>query len=503
MPPEIIAGRYRVEREVGRGGMGSVWLCRDELLGRQVAVKQVGHLPGESAPDLARAMREARSSAPLNHPSVVSIYDAIEEGDHIWLVMEYVPGRTLAQLLAQDGRLPPERAARIGAQVADGLAAAHQRGTVHRDVKPGNILVAEDDRAKISDFGISRTTGDPTLTQSGLVSGTPAYFSPQLARGEEPTPADDVWALGATLYAVAEGRPPYPEQRNAIAMLSQILSGTPPRPEHAGFLTEALGRMLDPDPASRWSMADAAHALRRLAAEHDADGTRESTAVAAAPATAPATAAMAAPAATAATAAIAEPRRDRRRGGLLALAVLLLAAVAVGGYLLLGGGGDDGDPRAKPQESSSSTPREQPSDQSPTPDDEATTESPDEPSEESPTPDDEATTEDSDEPSASPAAGGSRTTFVESYYGVLPDDTESGYAMLAPEYQSRTSFDQYDGFWSTIDSVTVEDARPAGGGAVDVTLTYASGGGTQQEVRRIFLERGSDGYLISDDEIVG
>ena len=102
MPPEIIAGRYRVEREVGRGGMGSVWLCRDELLGRLVAVKQVGHLPGESAPDLARAMREARSSAPLNHPNVVSIYDAIEEGDHIWLVMEYVPGRTLAELMSQD-----------------------------------------------------------------------------------------------------------------------------------------------------------------------------------------------------------------------------------------------------------------------------------------------------------------------------------------------------------------------------------------------------------------
>src|SRR5689334_13355567 len=155
MPPESIAGRYRVEREVGRGGMGSVWLCHDELLGRTVAAKQVGLMPGETTPDLARAMREARSSAPLNHRNVVSVYDAIEEGDHIWLVMEYVPGRTLARIVAEEGPMSPVRAAWIGAQVADGVAAAHAAGTVHRDVKPGNILVADDDTAKISDFGIA------------------------------------------------------------------------------------------------------------------------------------------------------------------------------------------------------------------------------------------------------------------------------------------------------------------------------------------------------------
>ncbi len=172
MAQETIAGRYRILREVGRGGMGSVWLCRDERLGRQVAVKQVGHVTGE-APDLARAMREARSSAPLNHPHVVAIYDAIDEGDHIWLVMEYVDGRTLAQIIAEDGPVLPERAADIGAQVADGLAAAHARGTVHRDVKPSNILIGPDGRAKISDFGISRTAGEETLTQTGMVSGTP------------------------------------------------------------------------------------------------------------------------------------------------------------------------------------------------------------------------------------------------------------------------------------------------------------------------------------------
>jgi serine/threonine protein kinase len=500
MPPEIIAGRYRVEREVGRGGMGSVWLCRDELLGRLVAVKQVGHLPGESAPDLARAMREARSSAPLNHPNVVSIYDAIEEGDHIWLVMEYVPGRTLAQLMSQDGRLTPERAAGIGAQVADGLAAAHDRGTVHRDVKPGNILVTEDDSAKIADFGISRTTGDPTLTQSGLMSGTPAYFSPQLARGEEPTPADDVWALGATLYAAVEGRPPYPEQRNAIAMLTQIVSATPPHPEHARFLSDPIRRMLDPDPTSRWSMADVAHALHRLHEEHDTSGTREATAIAAArrPTAPVASDPVSDLAPTTPATPVTHPPR-RRRTGLLALAVLLLAAIALGGSLLMDGNGD-----ADPQARSSSTPSAKPSDDGSTAGDAPTSEgSDDEPSDEASTPAEEATPEESVEPSSQPVAGGSKARFVEGYYGVLPDDTETGWSMLTPDYQAETSRDTYEGFWSGIDAVTVEDTRPAGSDAVDVTLTYTSGGGTQSEVRRVFLERGDDGFLISGSEIVG
>ena len=228
MAPTTIADRYRVDRAVGHGGMGTVWLCVDEMLGRSVAVKEVGHLPGESTPDLARALREARSGAALNHPNVVSIFDAVEDGERIWLVMEYVPGRTLSEVMKEEGPLDPQRVAWIGAQVADGLAAAHLRGTMHRDVKPGNILVADNDHAKISDFGIARTMGDAQLTQTGMVTGTPGYFSPNLARGEDPTAADDVWALGATLFAAVEGHPPFPEQSNALAMLSTIASSEPP-----------------------------------------------------------------------------------------------------------------------------------------------------------------------------------------------------------------------------------------------------------------------------------
>ncbi len=275
MAPSIIADRYRVDRVVGRGGMGAVWLCTDELLGRTVAVKQVGHLPGESTPDLARALREARSAAALNHPNVVSIFDAIEEGDQIWLVMEYVPSRTLSEIMSEEVSLDPERAAWIGAQVADGLAAAHLRGTMHRDVKPGNILVADNDHAKISDFGIARTMGDAQLTQTGMVIGTPGYFSPQLARGEDPTPGDDVWALGATLFSAVEGHPPFPDQNAALATLSTIANAEQvPRPEQAGALSEAIVHMMAIDAGSRWTMADAAFHLHALCDQPSTTGTQ-------------------------------------------------------------------------------------------------------------------------------------------------------------------------------------------------------------------------------------
>lgn len=185
MTPEVIAERYRVQRVLGRGGMGTVWLCRDELLGRDVAVKRVGNLPGESTLHLARALREARSAAALNHRNVVAMYDAVEEGDRLWLVMEYMPSRALAEVVAAEGPLPPARVAAIGAQAADGLAAAHAGGTTHRDVKPSNLLVTSDDFTKITDFGIARGKDDEPLTRSGMVTGTPAYFAPEQARGED------------------------------------------------------------------------------------------------------------------------------------------------------------------------------------------------------------------------------------------------------------------------------------------------------------------------------
>ncbi|MGN6130841.1 MAG: serine/threonine-protein kinase, partial [Nocardioidaceae bacterium] len=379
MTPEVIGDRYHVERAIGHGGMGTVWLCADALLGRDVAVKQVGLLPGESATDSARALREARSSAHLNHRNVVSVFDIVEDGGAIWMVMEYVPSRTLGQLVHDDGPLSPAEVAELGAQVADGLAAAHAAGIVHRDVKPDNVLVTEDGIAKIGDFGIARRQSDQPLTQSGLVTGTPAYFAPELAEGGEPSPATDVWALGATLYTAVEGEPPFPRRSNPVAMLRTIATQSPARPRRAGFLEPALGRLLDRDPGSRWTMADAAHALRRLADRH-AESTLATGATGAAAAGGAAAAAGAAgaagrtattgPAAAEASAAgqpadrapasgspAAAPVADRagapapggrgapppdagrrRRFPVLALVALVaLLAAAGGGYLLLGG----------------------------------------------------------------------------------------------------------------------------------------------------------------------
>lgn len=502
MPPETIAGRYRVEREVGRGGMGSVWLCHDELLGREVAVKQVGRMPGESTTDVARAMREARSSAALNHRNVVAVYDAVEEGEHVWLVMEYVAGRTLSQIVAADGPLPPERVAWIGAQVADGLAAAHARGTVHRDVKPGNILVTDDDLAKISDFGIARTHGDATLTQAGLVTGTPAYFSPELARGDSASPASDVWALGATLYAAVEGRGAYPEQANALALLTTIATERPAAPTRAGALTETLGRMMDPDPATRWGMLDAAHALHRIHERAAAGSTREEV-----PAAEPATAALpvagAVPAAEAATTAATEapptneerfaaapPRRGQR--GVLAAVLLLLLLLVGGGYLWWSSSADEPGTTAgqSPSGHRSATHNPSPS-QSRTP---------------TPTPTPTPTSPSSSLTASNLAQSpGSQEKFVTGYYGVLPDDTKSGWSMLSSGFQDQIgSYGDYRGFWNTISSVSVDHTEPAGSNAVDASLTYTrSDGSTSSEVRRIFLERSGSGYLITGDQVVG
>ncbi|MFW6774247.1 protein kinase domain-containing protein [Nocardioides sp. CPCC 205120] len=505
MPPQTIAGRYRVEREIGRGGMGSVWLCHDEVLGRAVAAKQVGKLPGESIPDLARAMREARSLAALNHRNVVSVYDAIQDGDHIWLVMEYVAGRTLSQIVAQEGPLPPERVAWIGAQVADGLVAAHARGTVHRDVKPGNILVTEDDVAKISDFGIARTTGDDHLTRSDIVVGSPAYFSPELARGEDPSPAADVWALGATLYAAVEGAPPFPEQSNAIALLVTIATQRPPQPQRAGLLGDALARMMDPDPVSRWSMDDAAHALRRLHQRHGAGGGTPRTGAFAAPVAPTSTAPEAVvPPATPpvppepAPAALpvgpdgpGAPGDDRRHRWPLVAALALVAVLGGIAFLVWGLGDDDRESADDPAPATSSS--EAP----------ASTATEEEPSSPEPT----ASAPPAPEPTtttSAPDEDAERAQFVEAYYGALPGDTGTAWAMLGSGFQDEVgSLADYQGFWSTIDAVTVDDVQPAGEGAVDVTLTYTSDGSSESEVRRLYLERGDGGYLIVDDEVAG
>ncbi len=524
MPPRVIAGRYTVERAIGHGGMGTVWLCRDDLLGRMVAVKQVGTLPDESTSDVNRALREARSSAALNHPNVVRIYDAIEDGDHNWLVMEYVQARTLAEILVEEGPLDPLRVARIAAQAADGLAAAHARGTMHRDVKPGNILVGADDHVKIMDFGISRTHGgDDRLTRSGLVMGTPAYFAPEIARGEEPGLPADVWALGATIYRAVEGRAPYPEQSNAIVLLNLIASESVPPPERAGVLTEPIGRMLDRDPVSRWSMADAAHVLHRLLEQQAGSAPQHTVAFAAPIPTAETVTPAATPDPTPEPVPVAAvepeptpvatptrarpvPVTPRRRPGWLlpVLAALLLLGAIVAGALLLVDDGDDVTPTAGDGGTSTSTP--DPADTA-SPDPTTDPSEPTTPPTEEESPSEEPTVEEPTE-EVPPAEEGSTATdtgaFAEEYYGYLPSDTKSAYSLLSEGYRAGTSYGAYKGFWRTISAVSVSGTEAVDDTTVDVALTYTSAdGAVEDEVRRLYLEDTGDGYLIASDEAVG
>jgi eukaryotic-like serine/threonine-protein kinase len=202
-----VAGRYRLNHPVGDGGMGVVWRAVDERLDRVVAVKQLrlppGLDPGRAAQAQQRILREARIAARLQHPNAVAVYDVTDDASAPVLVMEYLPSRSLADVLDERGALPPHKVAAIGACAAAALAAAHAAGIVHRDVKPGNILLADDGTAKITDFGISHATGDVTVTSTGLL-GTPAFLAPEVARGEAPSPASDVFSLGSSLFAAVE-----------------------------------------------------------------------------------------------------------------------------------------------------------------------------------------------------------------------------------------------------------------------------------------------------------
>ena len=254
-----VGSRYRLIEPVGRGGMGTVWRAYDEVLGRTVAVKEVD-LPQLGEVDRAalreRTMREARAAARLSHPNAVTVYDVLEEDGQPWIIMALVPAKSLAQVIRAAGPLPPARVARIGPDVLSALQAAHAAGILHRDVKPGNVLLGDDGRTVLTDFGIATLEGDSSLTSTGLLMGAPAYIAPERARGLRPGPASDLWSLGATLYAAVEGRPPY-DRDTPLATLTALISEEPPAPRSAGPLAPVLMALLERDPERRIDAAEA------------------------------------------------------------------------------------------------------------------------------------------------------------------------------------------------------------------------------------------------------
>ncbi|MDZ5623317.1 serine/threonine-protein kinase [Nocardioides sp. HM23] len=476
-----VADRYALDREIGRGGSGAVWLARDEVLGRAVAIKRIGLPPGASTYDVSRAEREARISAQVNHANVVSVFDFVNDGEHTWLVTEYVEGTTLAQLIRDRGRLTPAEAAPMLLQVADALAAAHGMAIVHRDVKPSNILIALDGTAKLSDFGIARAVADASLTQTGLVTGSPAYIAPEVATGAAATTASDVWSFGATIYHALSGHPPYEAtsgENAVLGVLYRVAHEPPPRLRGGGWLAPLLEATMDHDPDNRLTMDDVA-AYLHAGPQGTADsapagpGTQVLPLVAAAP-DPPDAPTDDNPTSTAVAAAASSSTSTRTHPWKLWLAIGGAAAVlvlaAIGAMLLLGGGDDD------PQDDAAGLPN-------------TTTDA---------SSDNEAATEPGDETTDSSPSADDLESFASSYVSTAADDPDAGFALLTPDYQARSP--EYAEFWGSVNNPEILEVS-ADPDDLTVTYTYKydfPGSGNLTERVTLFLVQDGDQLLIDN-----
>ncbi|MET9933458.1 MULTISPECIES: serine/threonine-protein kinase [unclassified Streptomyces] len=250
----LLAGRYRLGESIGRGGMGKVWRAHDEVLHRVVAVKELtaGRFVAEADRLVlhARTQKEARAAARITHPGVVTVHDVLEHDARPWIVMQYVDGPSLADAAKESGTVEPREAARIGLHVLGALRAAHAAGVLHRDVKPGNILLARDGRVLITDFGIAAIEGDSTITRTGEIVGSIDYLAPERVKGADPGPASDLWSLGATLYTAVEGTSPF-RRSSPISTMQAVVTEEPPHPEKAGALAPVIVALLRKDPKQR------------------------------------------------------------------------------------------------------------------------------------------------------------------------------------------------------------------------------------------------------------
>ncbi|HEY4625085.1 MAG TPA: serine/threonine-protein kinase [Blastococcus sp.] len=556
-PGHLVVGRYRLQSQIGGGGMGTVWLARDELLGRQVAVKQVLSPAGMSQAEAdqlqQRALREGRIAARLSHPHAISVYDVALEHGQPWLVMEYLPSRSLAAVLIEDGVLRVDQVAQIGAQVADALAATHAAGIVHRDVKPANILIGQGDRVeglvKITDFGISHASGDVTLTQTGQITGTPAFLAPEIARGQGMTPASDVFSLGATLYTCIEGQPPFGMEDNALGMLHKVAGGQILPPQRSGSMTRPLLDMLADEPTDRPTMLQVRDALARLVVGRDGDTTRVlvgrtdlgpsgsargRTAVFDPVSAGAAGAAQAAPVSASAPSAPArvqgaepaEPvaqwtpppppgpaapsravpddgrRRPRRRTGWLWVAVGALATVLAGLILFRvvdpAGNGASTGAQESPSitAGSSAAPTSAPSAATSAPTSAATTAA--------------STAETTEASSAQESAAGRALTadkvrtFLRDYHALVLEDPERAYAMTGPTLRGAISEQNYADYWDQFSDVKISDVKATDGqstATAKVQFRYRDGRRETETHRFTFVVEGDQLILDSDYKV--
>lgn len=501
-PPALVADRYRLVRLLGSGGMGVVWQAWDERLQRRVALKMLRTQPEltEQEREVAtrRAMREARITAGLHHPHAVTVYDVVEHEGQPCIVMQLVESTPLSTLLREHGSFSPRETARIGAQVASALAAAHRLRIVHRDVKPGNILIAEDGSALISDFGISHALGDASITATGMMHGTPAYLAPEVARGGESSFASDVFSLGSTLYTMLEGTPPFGTESNAIALLHKVARGHYPAPTRADGLAPLLEEMLSGDPDRRPDMISVASRLSILY-----EGTRTADAselptvplgAAASPSereelvaeterleepTAP-TEQVPEPAASPSLSWLVQhhptapapgagdsesaPRHRRRTGALLGVlllvGILALAAVVLPAVVRTndGSAGDADRTGAGETPATATAPAATPSPEA-------------QPTSEAPSP----TTPPEQEAPASPQSPEQRAVdAVTGYYGLMPGDLDTAWNLMTADYQVNHvgGRDAYNAFWGEISAVEISSVTAPAPDQAQATLTY-------------------------------
>ncbi|MFJ8783035.1 MULTISPECIES: protein kinase [unclassified Streptomyces] len=474
----LIAGRYRLLSPLGEGGMGTVWRARDEVLHREVAVKEVRAPHGLATSEVerlyARLEREAWAAARVANRNVVTVYDVATQDGRPWIVMELVRGISLAELLDAEGPLSPQRTAHIGAEVLSALRAAHEAGVLHRDVKPANVLLSNDGRVVLTDFGIAQVEGSSALTMTGEVIGSPEFLAPERALGRTPGPESDLWSLGVLLYAAVEGNSPF-RQNTPLSTLRAIVDEELPPPYRAGPLTPVIEGLLRKDPAQRLPADRAEQELRIIGA----GGTPRADAVQGSP-YAPT---MAAPfpqepptapyrsAPTPASTPVAPsgpPERNRRAAGVL-VAGLLVLALAIAGLtygLLNRDNGDEDGQTAKDTDPAVSSPAQTKTD------------------------------EPSDSPSASPSRSESTTSAPPpqsvnvslsgsntDYTGSCPPDKSA-----APSFTATLTVGRLP--------ATVTYRWVSKNGSVNgswKTLTFPAGGGRTQEDRRFVTTEDDSG----------
>ncbi|GHB17277.1 serine/threonine protein kinase [Streptomyces umbrinus] len=264
----LLSGRYRLVDSIGSGGMGRVWRAHDEVLHRAVAIKELTaalYVADSDQPVLlARTRAEARAAARINHSAVVTVHDVLEHDGRPWIVMELVEGHSLADAVKESGRVEPREAARVGLWVLRALRAAHAAGVLHRDVKPGNVLLSNDRRVLLTDFGIAQVEGDTTITRTGEIVGSVDYLAPERVRGHDPGPSSDLWALGATLYTAVEGRSPF-RRTTPLTTMQAVVGEEPEELTHAGPLAPVIAALLRKDPAERPGPEEAEQMLAEAA----------------------------------------------------------------------------------------------------------------------------------------------------------------------------------------------------------------------------------------------